>query len=221
MILIIRIQRSSKVCNIPSLFTTYPWVRLTVIEGSNFTILENILHNFENVWIRIFDIISHYGYADNSDPLANQHTPIMKVPTFYSINTGVSLGYFQMIWASFSIAALFGAIHCAGWSSKILFSSHATSLLWRISSAIITGSPLVWSLLFVFYYAYEESESGSFSQKVYDTLGHVFIYLSILTIPLYIMSRIILLILAFVELRDLPPGALATIQWANFVPFIH
>jgi len=145
----------------------------------------------------------------------------MKVPTFYCIKPGDRLDAFQMIWASFSIAALFGAIHCAGWSSKILFSSHATSLLWRISSAIITGSPLVWSLFFVFAYAEDESKSGSFSKKVYEILFVVFVILSIPTIPLYIISRIILLILAFVELRDLPPGALATIQWANFVPFIH
>jgi len=166
-------------------------------------------------------ILSDYGHENISDPLNTQQTPIMKVPTFYSIDTGDGLDAFQMIWASFSIAALFGAIHCAGWSSKILFSSHATSLLWRISSTIITGSPLVWILFAVFVYAFNESEPGSFSEKVYQILWMAFAILSILTIPLYIISRIILLILAFVELQDLPPRALATIQWANFVPFIH
>ena len=175
----------------------------------------------KNLWYRIFDILLHYSHEYDSDPLDDPQTPIMKVPTFYSIHTSVGLNAFQMIWISFSIATLFGAIHCAGWSSKILFSSHATSRLWRISSAIITGTPLFWSLAFVFIYVEVESKSGSFFKKVYEILFVVLIIFSILAVPVYIVARIILLTLAFVELQDLPPGALATIQWANFVPFIH
>jgi len=52
-------------------------------------------------------------------------------------------------------------------------------------------------------------------------LSDTFKYISIFTIPLYILSRTILLILAFIELRDIPPGALDTIKWANVLPFIH
>ncbi|KAF4616277.1 hypothetical protein D9613_008781 [Agrocybe pediades] len=42
------------------------------------------------------------------------------------------------------VATLFGAIHCAGWSDKIVFHMRAASLLWRIFSVIIISSPLMW-----------------------------------------------------------------------------
>jgi len=144
-----------------------------------------------------------------------------KAPTFYSIDTGSYPRAYQMVCASFSVAALFGTIHCAGWSSKILFSSHATSLLWRISSAVITGSPFVWILYFCSDYFFFECKGGTILHKVFFILRIVFGGLSVPTVPLYFVSRILLLVLGFVELRDIPPGALSTIKWANFVPFIH
>jgi len=185
--------------------------------------LQNIFVKiFKPILDRVRDIISDYGDETyDVDPLDNLRVPVMKAPTFYSINTGLGVTFIQIMWACISISALFGAIHCAGWSSKIRFSSHTTLLLWRISATIITGSPLVWGLIFVFAYAEQQSEDESLSKEVYDKLSASFTYLSILTIPLYIFARIILLVLAFVELRDLPPGSLATIQWASFVPFIH
>ena len=86
---------------------------------------------------------------------------------------------------------------------------------------MITGTPLVWTLLFVFGYAGNKSENDSLSEQVYGFLSGLFLHLTFISIPFYIICRIVLLTLAFVELRDLPPGTLATIQWANFVPFIH
>ena len=147
--------------------------------------------------------------------------PSMKVPTFYSIPADSDIATFQMMWTSFSIAALFGAIHCAGWSAKIHFSSHIASLLWRISSTFITVSPFIWSGIFVLAYAEKISVSDSFLGMTYDILGTLFVLFTIFTIPFYIFSRIILLGLAFAELRAIPPGALGTIAWANVLPFIH
>jgi len=92
-------------------------------------------------------------------------------------------------------------------------------MLW--ASFSITGSPLVWGAAFGLIYADEESEDASSSSKVYAMLGWTFSVLSLCTVPVYTISRIILLILAFVELRDVPSGALATIHWSNVLPFIH
>jgi len=172
-----------------------------------------------NVLRRIDDLIGN----SPEDPIDNQEcgSTIIKVPTFYSIQARSILAYFQMLWASYSLAALFGAIHCLGWSTKIVFSSKIVLLVWRIASAVITGSPLVWSLFCVFTCFHRESESRRVSVRVYYILQTLLFYLTNLTMPFYALSRIILLILAFVELRDIPPGALATIQWGNFVASIH
>ena len=129
----------------------------------------------------------------NDDP----RFPIFKVPMFYSIKLDSKLGYLQMLCASFAIATLFGAIHCVGWSSKILFSSEATSILWRISSMTITLSPLVWSLLSFSIYANDTSTRSSFSHTIYEMLEQIFLILSFPTIPLYIISRIILIALVW------------------------
>ena len=197
--------------------------KATHTEQSQSTKLKRLMQIFQFVWNRIKAIISRDGIADFAmpDPLDNRNIRITKAPTFYSIHAGPFIGAYQMIWASFSVAALFGAIHCVGWSSRMLFSSHATSLLWKISSANIAVIPVIWNLFFISDYRVGKTEGGSIWEKVFTILQTIFGFLSFLTMPFYIASRIILLVLAFVELRDLPPGALGTVNWANVVPFIH
>jgi len=155
------------------------------------------------------------------DPIDNQEIPIMKVPTFYSIMPGSSFTDLQMTCTSFFVATLFGAIHCAGWSHRIHFSTHAGSLLWRISSAVITSCPFAWSMWVISGYSRGESDESSFSLKISQIMTGIFALLTFLTIPLYIVARIILLVLAFVELGNIPPGAFANIRWVNVLPFIH
>ncbi|KAF4616963.1 hypothetical protein D9613_008724 [Agrocybe pediades] len=140
---------------------------------------------------------------------------------FYASKPSSELTIIQMRLASFSIAALFGGIHCVGWSSKIVFHTHAASLLWRILTVVITASPLVWIMLFVVGYANLEYPGGNFLKRMYLFLGFVSMVLTTLSIPVYVFSRITLLIVAFVELRGVPQGALDNLQWANVLPFIH
>ena len=86
---------------------------------------------------------------------------------------------------------------------------------------VITCSPLAWCLTFALGYASDEYDDESFAHRIYDRLASVFVIVTYVTVPLYILSRIILIVLAFVELRNIPPGALAPIQWVNVLPFIH
>jgi len=87
--------------------------------------------------------------------------------------------------------------------------------------SIITGSPLAWCLTFVFGYASDEYDDDTFAHRFDDCLASFFVIMTYITFSLYILSRIILIVLAFVELRNIPPGALAPIQWVNILPFIH
>ena len=37
---------------------------------------------------------------------------------------------------------------------------------------------------------------------------------------LYTISRAVTLVLAFISLRDLPPGAYETVHWTTFIPHV-
>jgi hypothetical protein len=41
-----------------------------------------------------------------------------------------------------------------------------------------------------------------------------------LIIPLYLFARLALLVLPFIALRALPPGAYAQVNWISFLPHI-
>ena len=37
---------------------------------------------------------------------------------------------------------------------------------------------------------------------------------------LYVLSRVALLVIAFMSLRSLPPGAYETVHWTTFIPHV-
>ncbi|KAF9554214.1 hypothetical protein CPC08DRAFT_766902 [Agrocybe pediades] len=149
-------------------------------------------------------------------------TRSMKVPVFY---------YYQGVFpvddiypnqlGSFLVAAVFGAIHCVGWSDKMIFHTPIVSLLWRVLSLFITVSPLLWISLGISLLVEDTAHDYKVLAKANGALYFVTCWLTLFSIPFYIIARIILLILAFMELRYVPQGALNNIPWANVLPFIH
>ncbi|KAF4616851.1 hypothetical protein D9613_008688 [Agrocybe pediades] len=170
---------------------------------------------------RISDIL-----LDDNDTLfvvvqpSEQSTP-SKIPTFYSIPAATRLALLRMRCASFLIGGLFGTIHCAGWFHRIIFHSDVASNLWRTCSAIIATSPLIWCLWVLSLYAYMKSSSDGLVRKAHEVSWKFSSIATLCTIPFYIVSRIVLLVVAFVELRQAPTLALNNIQWSNVLPFIH
>jgi hypothetical protein len=108
--------------------------------------------------------------------------------------------------AASAIATLFGAIHCIAWSFE--FESHTEKWLWRISSLTITCIPPVLFVGFRFH---------SHIQSDVQILGFPF---ALLAGILYVLARILLLVLPFVSLHSLPPGAYQTVRWTTFIPHI-
>jgi len=191
-------------------------------EESIFVELRDAICQSKYILRRIREFLTDNGAAQTSMQGLDSLKPgAISVPTFFSIATKASHDDLKLRLPCFAIAAVFGIIHCVGWSTKIHFSSRVAALLWRISSGILTGSPLMWSLYFIFVYIFWTSKTDSTSEIIYLALQNVFKYISIFTIPFYIISRIVLIVLAFVEFRDPPPGALANLQWADILPFIH
>ena len=94
-------------------------------------------------------LLSRFGQIVGSDDVINMG--VMKVPTFYSmVNKRGELGLFIFFPV---VGVIFGGIHCLGWFFN--FPSSDEAILWRVSSAVITGipflSPLVTYLLLKFH----------------------------------------------------------------------
>ncbi|KAK0432173.1 hypothetical protein EV421DRAFT_2064066, partial [Armillaria borealis] len=103
--------------------------------------------------------------------------------------------------AMVGVGFLFGAFHCVAWS--FYFPSHAEMVLWRFSStAVLIG-------LFV----------GSYTdRRPWVLILNRFMVSAALVA--YIVARIILIILAFLQLRSLPSFAFCTVQWTTYIPHI-
>ncbi|KAF9536493.1 hypothetical protein CPC08DRAFT_717813, partial [Agrocybe pediades] len=174
------------------------------------------------LFVRIQEIL-YGGFRNPGTNLINDpcDLAVTTVPSFYTVLADSGVADWRIPLTSLAFAALFGSVHCIGWSNKMVFASHATSLAWRIASAVITASPVVWCLMFICALAGKGSEDGSMLERIIYYLALSCGFVSVLTIPVYIVARLALLVLAFVELRHVPPGALASIQWANVLPFIH
>ncbi|KAK0473664.1 hypothetical protein EDD18DRAFT_1300080 [Armillaria luteobubalina] len=103
--------------------------------------------------------------------------------------------------------ALFGGIHCLGWTFLGSFDSSLEQLLWKISSLIIATIPVILALelLFFQYFSWVPLFMGCSSR--------IFTFI-------YICARVYLLVDMFVSLRSLPPGALEEIDWTRYIPHI-
>jgi len=101
---------------------------------------------------------------------------------------------------------VFGAIHCVAWSFH--FPSHTESLLWRISSAVITTVP-------VFIFVATVVAVASKNDMTYPLIVSL-----VLSGLLYVAARVITVALAFVTLASLPLGAFQTVHWTTLVPHV-
>ena len=106
------------------------------------------------------------------------------------------------------VGIVFGGIHCAGWFFN--FPSSDEAVLWRVSSAVVTGIAFLLPLLY--YFIVEALLLDSFR-----LLRNI---ISVLTITAYVVSRLLLLVEAFISLRYLTPGMLALVKWTSFIPHI-
>ena len=103
-----------------------------------------------------------------------------------------------------AVGVCFGAIHCIAWVFS--FPTYAELLIWRISSVAITAVPI-----YIFLMAILAGWLYSMT----------FAIISILPAGvLYIIARVVTLVLAFISLRDLPPGAYETAHWTTFIPHV-
>jgi len=138
-----------------------------------------------------------------------------RVPMFYSGNIDQSLPDSVITLSAAVIAMIFGAIHCAAWSSQ--FPSHTEQLCWRIASLFTTFLPLFswWGIPFVLF-----SRRLVLRKVELRLTARAAAFISIGCSVLYVLFRTALLVVAFMSLRSLPPGAHETIHWTTLIPHI-
>ncbi len=128
------------------------------------------------------------------------------------------------------VGSLFGAFHCAAWS--FYFPSHAEMVLWRFSStAVLIGLFAVGNGALISLVGLVNREWSSKLHRIFHgpwgdrkPWAKILTVISVLMmfggIVAYIVGRIMLIILAFLQLRSLPPFAFCTIQWTTYIPHI-
>ena len=139
----------------------------------------------------------------------------MKIPIFYAAepdkfeNGGVVARFICMP----VVGVVFGGIHCVGWFFD--FPSSAEAMLWRVSSAVLAGIAFLFPLLFAFVAIILGDAISRTDQRRFFTYT-----LFVIMLLVYVVSRLLLLVEAFISLRHLTPGLLALVKWTSFIPHI-
>jgi hypothetical protein len=115
----------------------------------------------------------------------------------------------------FFVTALYGALHALCWHSH--FPSLAEKMLWRTSSIIIAGGPLT-IIAIAFGYDYMEGKlPAGMLDDMLSWLGSIIYGLCAVS---YVGARLLILIEAFVSLRNLPAAAYQTPNWTPWLPHL-
>ena len=136
----------------------------------------------------------------------------LRVPTFYSPPNEKDDNLILFIW--YCVSIVFGAIHCTAWSFH--FTTLQEQWAWRIAAILVSGLPISTAALSGLY-ALSIKVENTTRMKLYQRfinciMGGISFF--------YIIARIALLVLPFMALRALPPGAYAQLDWISFLPHI-
>ena len=132
-----------------------------------------------------------------------------RVPRFWADTNDrdATVADFIVLW----VGVCFGGIHCIAWLFS--FPTHTELLIWRISSVAITALPIYIPLILLLggWLSAVDFEKSSIT---------VFYFGPFIGGILYTIARAVTLVLAFISLRDLPPGAYETVHWTTFIPHV-
>jgi hypothetical protein len=138
----------------------------------------------------------------------------LRVPTFYSsydsyyTNNNKDFSFFLVM----GVGTVFGAVHCIAWSFH--FATLQERWVWRISAILVLGVPISF---FPVGLILDHQGNKPTWRKVSDVFVGLIFFVFVF---LYFIARMVLLVLPFVALRALPPGAYVQLDWVSFLPHI-
>ncbi|KAK0432179.1 hypothetical protein EV421DRAFT_2089518 [Armillaria borealis] len=126
------------------------------------------------------------------------------------------------VMAMVSVGFLFGAFHCVAWS--LYFPSHPEMVLWRFSSMAVLFGLFIGGHIrvgnIILNWVDPERTSNTTKKTWMIILAIISAFMLSVAVVAYNVARIILIILAFLQLRSLPPLAFCTVQWTTYIPHI-
>ncbi|KAJ6565615.1 hypothetical protein DFH09DRAFT_1157669 [Mycena vulgaris] len=142
------------------------------------------------------------GYYSDYNPMVST-----SVPSFWAMEWTVDDGTRRAFAMECFVGSIFGTIHCAAWHTD--FPSTDEMLMWRVCSLMVTVIPMLLAGLLILGMTLE----NDMIQKIF---GAIFAAVA----PIYIIIRLFLIILPFITLHKLPPGAFADVNWSVYVPHL-
>ena len=140
--------------------------------------------------------------------MANLHRS-KKVPMFYSGKPENEAVIADLI--TLAAGVVFGAIHCVAWSFPFL--SHTEAFLWRLSSVAITAVPVLLLLVIALGILVTGRADESSAILIMGAFMSLFGLL-------YVAARATTVVLAFINLSSLPPGAFQAVHWTTLLPHL-
>jgi len=138
------------------------------------------------------------------------------VPTFYAdLDITDEIG---VVSPSLGMSVVFGALHFIPWTSE--FPSDTEELLWRICSVVITVEPLPAAVGLGLDRLTKGHPANGVLRRGMEAIAMSIGSLAFIGLPLYVLARLTVLILAFSTLRNLHGTALTDVTWSSFVPHI-
>ncbi|KAF8833696.1 hypothetical protein BDN67DRAFT_691455 [Paxillus ammoniavirescens] len=115
-------------------------------------------------------------------------------------------GQDNSIWVLFIVWVIFGALHLIAWDFQ--FPSPAEKTMWHVASLTLIGAPCIFFL----------GWQAKFC--VCCCMCCVCIPIVLVVLAFGFVARIVLLVLMFASLRDLPTSAYHTVPWTTYIPHL-
>lgn len=154
-------------------------------------------------------------------------------PNIFIDRKGLQAGFYAYFcaWASGGlIAALvicnfYGVAHILAWNFE--FPTSIERLLWKIACIdTIVGTISLLALFSIVIYLHEHNWTSLGNAILANEPGilpwiyRLVILFGVLNIPLFLLSRIYIIVETFISLRRVPLGVYATVDWAEYIPHL-
>jgi len=164
-------------------------------------------------WHKPLNVQLPIDVSRSHDPLSKTQFPGVKMLNFKRLPTSGQTDRALVFIVGPGMAVIFGAIHCLAWSFP--FPTPKERLLWRISAAFLTGSPIVFSAITYFGTGYTYL-ANELKLKESGMAGWIAVFL----LAAYFVCRNILFVVTFTSLRSVLPGVYQTVNWVSFIPHV-
>jgi hypothetical protein len=115
------------------------------------------------------------------------------------------------------VGSVFGAIHCAAWNAS--FPTATEMWMWRYCSAVTATAPAALSLGPALMVIDTRLKILALVMEM-TWLRMTLLFIELAAFASYILARLVLIVLPFIELRSLPPSAFMDVNWSRYIPHI-